>query len=146
MQSIQEETIVDLILCHKKQIHFPQGLGGFEEAKDFFLVINSGEMPLIWMESLTIQNLAFLTVDPYLFYPDYEPEFPKNLREEIQLDDEDVLLVLAIANVKKAKKQGVTLDLIAPLTINWTKGIGKQIIILNSKEYSFNAHVLRDTR
>ena len=136
MQSVQENIVVDLILQHRRELHFPDGLAGCGEARDFVLVAKDHEAPLFWLELKNMTDRAFLTVDPFLIYPEYSPEFYNNDLEELHVDHADDLFVLCIAHVKPGDPRKISLNLAEPLLINWATGIGKQVKIRNANEYA----------
>ena len=49
-------------------IRFPQGIVGFPDMTLFFLYADDRVAPLAWLHSLDDANLAFLVVDPFLFF------------------------------------------------------------------------------
>jgi flagellar assembly factor FliW len=136
MQSIQENIIVDLILQNTKKVHFSEGLGGVEQVKDFTLSIKPSEAPLIWLTAQNSPNVSFITVDPFLILQEYEPEFAEEDLDALDIQCAEDMLVLCIANLTKQPASGLTLNLKAPIVINWATGQGKQIVIQNQKEYS----------
>lgn len=142
MQSIQENIIVDLILQNTKKIHLVEGLGGFEQIKDFALSINPVEAPLIWLVAQDYQNLSFLTVDPFLIFSQYQPEFGDNDLDILNIQSAEDMLVLCMANIIKKPTIGLTINLKAPLVINWVTGVGKQFIIINNQKYSMEHRLL----
>lgn len=146
MKSIQESAVVDVILMHRKVVHFPQGLGGFEAIKDFVLVAKDHEAPLFWLESKEHEDLAFILLDPYLVNPDYKPEFDSEDLEEIGIDEAEDLIVLCIAHIKNKVVKNLTLNLAAPLAINLRTGLGKQVFIKNSSDYSVEERIWPDQK
>lgn len=138
MQSIQEKLIVELILLQRKDLYFPEGIGGFETDKYFTLIANPREAPLLWLESTSFPELTFIAVDPFLFFLDYSPEF-----EEEMLDVEagDEILILCLARGRGLSRKGLAINTAAPLIINWTKGIGKQVTLKNGSIYSLEQKI-----
>ena len=60
VKSVEENHIVT----------FPEGLFGFEDYKKY-ATIESEWAPLIWLQSLDDERLAFLLIDPFLICDDY---------------------------------------------------------------------------
>jgi flagellar assembly factor FliW len=144
MQSIQENIIVDLLLKETKKIHFIAGMGGFEQIKDFILTMNPSEAPLLWLLAQNYPNISFLTVDPFLVCPGYQPEFDEEDLEILGIHNAENMLVLSIAHPVKNDSHGITLNLKAPIVINWETGEAQQLIITNEKGYSLEYPVLPD--
>lgn len=136
MKSIQEDIVVDLILRYNRTIYLPDGLGGFENAKEYILYSNNREAPLIWLESKTVSNLSFVTVDPFLFFPDYRPEFEDQDLEFLEIENPDDLFILCIGNFLNHSSHNMTINMAAPILINWSTGKGKQVVITNKDQYS----------
>src|SRR5882724_9672465 len=63
---------------------FPQGLIGFESQTParFALLLWGNAGPFYWLQSADDPDLAFLVVDPALFFKDYQV----SIREETQAD------------------------------------------------------------
>ena len=56
------------------KLHFPEGLFGFEEEKEFFLLPFEGsEGTLLCFQSAVTPGLAFVAVNPFSLKPDYAP-------------------------------------------------------------------------
>ncbi len=115
-----------------KVIGFPRGILGFDHLKSYFLV-DYKDTPIKWLQSTDDPDVAFMVVDPFLFFPGYVPELSpveKNLLETQDLAD---LAVLAIMNVNRNQEPQVTLNLQAPLVFNATHMKGFQIVLEKSK-------------
>ena len=52
-------------------IHFPIGLPGFPEQKDFTILEHKIGSPFCWLQSLSNPDLAFVMTDPQIAVPDY---------------------------------------------------------------------------
>lgn len=138
MSSIQEQIIVDLILNNNKKIHFEKGLMGTDTAQDFNLIADEVDVPLFWLEASDMDEVTFPVVDPYVLCPDYAPEFNQQDLEALELDEADDLLLLCLVTMVNLKNQKMTINLAAPLLINWRKGIGRQSVLTNYKKYPSN--------
>ncbi len=56
------------------KLHFPDGLFGFEEEKEFFLLPFEGsENSLLCFQSAATPGLAFVAVNPFTLNPNYAP-------------------------------------------------------------------------
>jgi flagellar assembly factor FliW len=117
-------------------ITFAEGLPAFEMVKEFRLVSNEEEAPFIWLQAAHTPNLSFITIDPFLVYPEYRPDISDNDVKLLQIEDEEDALILSIVNIHKDNKQGITANLVSPIVINWKKHLGKQVILQNHLNYS----------
>ncbi len=58
----------------EEKLFFPEGLFGFEEEKEFFLLpFEGGEGSLLCFQSAVTPGLAFVAVNPFHLKPDYAP-------------------------------------------------------------------------
>ncbi len=112
--------------------HFPSGLPGFEDHRDFvFLHVPQSE-PLMFLQSLSNRNLCFvllpiLVVDPhYRLNLTSEELFELDLPVEREpLIGEDILCATLIC---VAQGEVPTANLMAPVVVNLRKHIGTQVI------------------
>ncbi len=118
-----------LINIDDKQIlHFPNGLFGFEKLNDFAL-LDAEQQPFFWLQSLEVEQIAFILINPIIFRPDYDPSVVNSELEEIGLingEDENVLL-FSIVTIP-ADQSRMTANLQGPVIINKEKKIGRQFI------------------
>ena len=54
----------------RQKIVFPQGLFGFETLNDYIL-LDAERQPFYWLQSMDVEQVAFILVNPFLFRPDY---------------------------------------------------------------------------
>ena len=56
-------------------LHFPNGLFGFEEEKEFLLLPFEGSRGnLLCLQSLSTPSIAFVAMNPFSLLPDYAPD------------------------------------------------------------------------
>lgn len=134
MHSPQESIIIDLILDKHRVVHFPLGIRGFDSVKDFSLIVNEGEAPLIWLEAVAFDNLAFVGVDPFLIYQNYYPEIFEKELAFLDINKVEDMFIMCLANTRSGKHTGITINLAVPLIINWNMRIGKQTVLKNHGE------------
>jgi len=115
-----------------KVISFPRGILGFDNFKSYFLV-DYKDTPIKWLQSTDEPGMAFMVVDPFLFFPDYVPELTSVEKNLLEIQDSADLAVLAIMNVDRNQKPQVTLNLQAPLVFNATHMKGFQVVLEKSK-------------
>lgn len=109
-------------------IRFPQGLIGFADMKRYFLYAEKSIEPLCWLCSLDDPSLAFLIVNPFIFFNDYEVKvkLPKVLRS--QMGDSSDLRVLCIVTAHSNFALS-TVNLLGPLVINARMRNGWQVVL-----------------
>lgn len=111
---------------------FPLGLPGFEEQQSFVFVRKPDTEPLIFMQSMSEPDLCFILVPVLVADPTYHLEVSADDAEELHLPPghqpaigEDVLCA---AMVCAAENVTPTVNLMAPIVVNFKERIGMQII------------------
>lgn len=106
-------------------IHFPEGLLGLEDCRDWVFLADEQNDALAWMQSASRTDIAMAVVSPRRFIPTYQMRVARRELESLQLDQPRAADVLVI--VSKIE-QSITLNLKAPLVINLTRRLGRQVI------------------
>jgi flagellar assembly factor FliW len=119
----------------RQKIHFPFGILGFEELKDYALM-DAPQAPFYWLQSLDVPEIAFVLIDPRVFRPDYRLEVDAGELEEIGLSADSEargeILDFAILTIPD-DVNAMTANLQGPVIINKSKKIGRQAISTNPR-------------
>lgn len=125
----------EIDLDESKIIHFPEGVLGFEELKDYTLIYDNedGNRPDIsWLQSIEEPAMAMPVISPFIIMPEYNPEVEDELLKPIgQITDEN-LVVLVTITVPTDVTQS-TANLKAPFIINSDTRQAVQIIVENNE-------------
>ena len=115
----------------RQKIHFPSGILGFENLKNYVL-LDALQQPFYWLQSMDVQEIAFVLIEPYIFRPDYSPDVSTSELEEVQLspDSTDNMLVFTIVTIPEEQRD-MTANLQGPIIINRNLHIGRQCISEN---------------
>ncbi len=116
----------------KTNIHFPNGLYGFEDYADFTLFPAEIES-LLRLQSEKDNNVSFLLIDPFVFFPEYEIDVDDETVALLEIDNPEEVYVLAIITIAKAKPAIVTANLQGPVVINKKNKKARQIVLLDTK-------------
>src|SRR5690625_3489191 len=108
-----------------KVLTFSHGLPGFDDEKKFVLLNFPSSDLFQILQSITNADLAFIVVNPYHFYHDYEFQLDEKIRKNLEIKASDDVLVLAIVTLKDTIYES-TMNLKAPLIINRKLKQGKQ--------------------
>ena len=111
-------------------MHFAEGLPGFPGETHFAVFPYEEESAFSIMQSITDPDLTFLLADPYRFYNDYEFTLDDQVAKEWGFTADNPPLVYTVATMRDTLEQ-MTVNLLAPIIINWPKRTGAQIIIEN---------------
>lgn len=115
-------------------IHFPAGLLGFEDTKRYQLLGSPEEAPFLWLQMEDEPRLAFLVVTPATILADYHPDICAEDAKALGLANAQDAIVLNIVTMHRGG--GATVNLKGPIVVNRHALSGKQVIPLNSADYS----------
>jgi len=140
MAKIQTKNFGTIEIADTQRITFPEGILGFENEKEYYLIIKE-DSPFLWLQSSKTESLAFILINPYLFIQDYKLEINHRDWDTIKIDPkEDDFLVFSIVTIPENPEQ-MTANLQGPIVINPKEKIGIQAISLND-EYSIRYPIL----
>jgi flagellar assembly factor FliW len=128
---VRSDRLGLLEVADDKVLTFPEGLLGFPADTRFVMVEIEGEDAYRWLQSADDPSLSFLTVIPWPFFPDYEPVVDDHTQNELGLKGAEEAVVLCIVTVRQ-DEPAVTANLLGPLIINATSGVGRQIVLADS--------------
>jgi len=114
----------------RQRVSFPAGLFGFETVKDYVL-IDAERQPFYWLQSLEVEYIAFITINPFLFRPDYELDIDDDQLKEIGITNAEDALVFSIVTIPPDGP--MTANLQGPLIVNRETRIGKQGILTDPR-------------
>lgn len=115
----------------RQLITFPWGLYGFENISEYALM-DARQHPFYWLQSLEVQNIAFVLIDPNLIRPDYNPCLDSIDIEALQLNNRDASQMLQFAIVTiPDDRHNMTANLQGPIIINRESRRGRQCISLD---------------
>jgi flagellar assembly factor FliW len=115
----------------RQEITIPAGLFGFESFRDYIL-LDAERQPFYWLQSLDVEQVAFILVNPFLFRPDYELDISDTELSEIGVLDPQKALIFSIVTLP-ADGGPMTANLQGPLVINRETRQGKQAILTDSR-------------
>lgn len=107
---------------------FSQGLFGFPELRMCCLLPYGPGSPLRWLQCLDETSLTFLTVEPHIFFPDYEISIGDTEAAVLRLSRAEDAAILTLMTIS-ADGQAVTTNLAAPIIINTQTREARQIIL-----------------
>ncbi len=116
---------------------------GFAASKHYCILPPAGgeESPFRWLQSMDDDRLAFVVVNPFDFFPDYDIEIPTPDQRELELETTEECAVLAIVTIPEANPKALTANLVAPLVINARTKRARQVVLYESG-YTTRHHLL----
>ncbi len=136
-------------------VHFPAGLLGFPEIKDYILIASPDEGPFKWLQAVPEPDLAFVVMDPYLIMEDYRIEVSADDLRELHARDNKRLWVMVILTITQPEERPgalkspgqngrpryhVTANFQGPIVVNRDNSWGKQLVLVRSPYHT--RHVL----
>jgi flagellar assembly factor FliW len=114
----------------RQKISFPQGLLGFETLKEYVL-LDAERQPFYWLQSLEVEQVAFILVNPFIFRPDYEANIDDDELNRIEISNQQKALVFAIVTIPPDGP--MTANLQGPLVINRNTRRGLQAVLTDPR-------------
>ena len=116
-------------------VQFPEGLPGFEDQKQFAFLpytVEEDNSPFAYMQSVQDPDLTLLLADPFLFFKHYSLDLNDEDAAQLGLNDsEETAGVYGVVAVPEKIDQ-MTVNLVAPIVVNWKEQKGMQIILNRS--------------
>lgn len=120
------EVPEDKVFCMERPIL------GFERLK-FFCLIEMDELaPFLWMQSTEDPKIAFLVMNPVVFFPDYRIKINSQEIAELEVSDPQSVETYVILTIAK-KTNDITANLQGPILINTVNNKAKQLVLVNSE-------------
>lgn len=125
-----------------KIISFPQGIIGFEDAKQYALLspLGDGVFPM-WLQAVGSKEPCFVVYDPMELYSDYSFEISDEEQELLGIDENAPYRCLAVAIVPDDYRK-TTINLRCPIVVNTNERVAAQIIL--TEHYEFKAPVYEE--
>ena len=109
-------------------LHFPDGMLGFPHLRRGCLLPYGPNAGLRCLQSLEDPALLFLTVEPYIVFPQYEVELTDADAIALELGKPEHAAVLTLITISK-DGEAVTTNLLAPIVINTLTRRARQVIL-----------------
>jgi flagellar assembly factor FliW len=128
---IETKAMGRVTILEKQLINLSQGFYGFGQYHSFAL-IDAEQKPFIWIQSTEKPELAFLSIDPFLFRPDYEIDIEDSLLAPLKIASPSDVLVFALITIP-TDGGPITANLQGPLIINRENNEGLQAILTDPR-------------
>ncbi|GGG13220.1 flagellar assembly factor FliW [Lysinibacillus alkalisoli] len=113
---------------------FPQGLPGFSDLQRFILMPIDADLPLVALQSVDQPTISFIMAYPFAFDANYTFDLSDEDKQTLHIEGNHEVLPYAIITMKETL-QTSTMNLLAPVVLNITKKMGKQIVLQDNKKY-----------
>ena len=125
-------------------LFLPKGILGFSQLSKYVIVEKSEYDPFKWFQSVEDPDVAFVIVDPTLFFPNYKLEVNEKELEELNFQQMKELISYVIVTVSPDSSQ-MSADLLGPVVINSKKKIAKQVV-MSSGLYTTKHYILDELK
>lgn len=127
---------------NEQVVRFGGKILGFEEHDEFQLTVVEENGPYAYLQSLTDENIGFLVAAPFAFYQNYSFELEDHDKNYLGLDNAEEAAVLSIVTIHEPFTDS-TLNLLAPLVINYRTGQAMQIVLPPKSNYGTKEPLFR---
>ncbi len=131
LKKIETTRFGEIEVNDEEVIHFKKGIPGFEKEREFIL-IHQEETPFVFFQSVKTSHLAFILIDPFAFYQEYNFDLDEKSIEELEIEDVSNVAIYGILSIPEDFHRA-TINLQAPVIINRNKKKGKQLILHDTK-------------
>jgi flagellar assembly factor FliW len=107
------------------KVCFPAGLPGFEDCRDWVLLVERPDNPIGWLQSADWPEIALPVSSPRKFVCNYDIRIEPHDLRPLGLESSKDLQILAILGQTSGD---LTMNLKAPIAINMRRRLGRQVV------------------
>ena len=127
---VQSKRWGELRIRIEDVIQFPRGLLGFESFKQYAIYEVEEHKPFQWLICLEQPEIAFVIINPLIFYSTYRPKISKRDLKELSVTSPHLLKIYSLVTLSDDPRR-VTTNLSGPILLNTQTRLAKQIILLD---------------
>lgn len=129
---IQTKFFGEIELTSEQCWHFPKGIPGFEDEKEFTIIpIEENKMFQV-LQSVNTSDIALIVANPYVLVEDYSFNIDEPTIELLNIEKQDDIFVLGVLSLKEPLEKS-TINLQAPVIFHKVTKVAKQMIINDNK-------------
>ncbi len=129
---LETKALGQIDLSSAEIFHFPEGIIGFSEEKEFALIQESEDSLFLWLQSTHQAELAFVVIEPKLFCKrPYLPQVTHSDIASLKVGTVDACKVYVIVTIPSDCPEKMTGNLQGPILINPTDKLGSQVISID---------------
>lgn len=111
-------------------LHFPAGIITHQDDHQWMLLADEQQAALAWLQSLSTPGASLPVISPRRFFSDYKLCLDSLSLAPLHLSSQDQLYVLALVTHVQS---GLTVNLRAPIVLNATRQLGRQVITIDQQ-------------
>jgi len=123
---IKTSRFGDVEVDEQRIITFSKGLLGFPKYKQFVLIEPGEDSYFWWLQSVELEELAFVVTDPSLFVSTYKVPLRPEQMQGMGLNSLDEAQVFVIVNKRDHMLTG---NLQGPLVVHVDRRVGEQLVL-----------------
>ncbi|MHB1419676.1 MAG: flagellar assembly protein FliW [Bacillota bacterium] len=122
-----------LEVAETDMIEFVHAFLGFNRLKEYFLVPAPENPYFTWLQAKEDPDVAFLLVNPFAFFPEYEFDLPEHYRQELGIAQPEDVAVYSTVTIPPGRVKEMTANLVGPVIINPRQRRGMQLVLETTK-------------
>ncbi|MDQ0202834.1 flagellar assembly protein FliW [Pectinatus haikarae] len=149
MKNITTTRFGDIDIDETKIIKFAHGIPSFENQREFLMIPYGESAPFLFLQSVGSPDLAFLMVDPFMFFSNYEFLLDDDTLEELDIKSDEDIMVFSLLTIPNGNIKQTTANLLAPIIINQVNHQAMQVILENSgytTKHKLTEHIVKIER
>jgi flagellar assembly factor FliW len=104
---------------------------GFEGFRQFCLIEIEELAPFFWLQSVQDPTVAFMVVNPIVFFPDYRIVVNPKEIAELKVNRLELVETYVIVTIDH-DTASISVNLRGPILVNTDSRLGKQLVLANS--------------
>lgn len=133
MIKINTEKFGELEINKDMIFNFVSPIIGFNDLKEYAIIDYKPDSPFKWLQSIEDTSLAFPVTLCSFFGIDYQFDIPDDEAQKLGIETADDVLVCNICTIPSSNPKGATVNLLAPVVINFNNKKAMQIILKDTK-------------
>jgi flagellar assembly factor FliW len=122
-------TRFGVLEVHPDQIFAcPEGIPWFGDLGGLAVLPVDGDALFVWLHSTDLADVAFLAVNPWPFFLDYDIEIPDRYGDDLGIDEPDDVVVFCLARPDQENRRFLV-NLLAPIVGSTVTGTMRQITL-----------------
>ena len=142
--NIQTSRFGEIDIDETAIIAMPEGMLGFSEITKYVLIQHRDGSPFLWYQAVDEPNLAFVMVEAFTFFPDYEVLMSDEDVKVLSCKDPGELAVFLVVVIPDNPEE-MTANLRGPVVVNVENKIAKQLV-LTDERYSPHHSIMEEVR
>lgn len=131
---IQTKFLGSVDITEEQIIIFEKGIPGFEDTTKYVLLSIQQDSPFATLQSIEEQEVGFIVTVPFAFKQDYVFDLADEDTTALKVTSDKDILTYSIVTLKDPFETS-TINLLAPIIINTSKKLGKQIVLQDGESY-----------